>query len=261
VAGPEALTDDSFWDERWAAERLPAEMDRKRWVFADAVLALFERYLPPNPELSILEIGGAPGRWLASLHRARGYRVAVLDRSAVGAAKTRENFELLGIDGEVLEEDMFAPTLPEARFDVVCSLGLIEHFKDPRPVVEAHLPFLKPGGLLVLGVPNLRGVNALVARRLAPAHLALHNTRVMDLDRWAEFEDALRLRVLFKGYVGGFDPTILARVERRGLLARAIGGTLYRAGAVSNLRGLRWLRRADSRWWSCYGIAVYRTET
>ena len=49
-------------------------------------------------------------------------------------------------------------------FDVVMSRGFIEHFDEPSSVVDRHLDLLKPGGLLVVSIPNLRGVNGLLTR-------------------------------------------------------------------------------------------------
>jgi len=37
-------------------------------------------------------------------------------------------------------------------------LGFIEHFDEPVGVVVRHLDLLKPGGILLLGVPNYGGI-------------------------------------------------------------------------------------------------------
>lgn len=252
------MTTSEFWDERWSDVSLPVEVRRSRYLSIDAILDVFDRYLPHDPALSVLEVGGAPGQWLVYLHRTFGYRIGVLDNSPVGAAKSRENFALLGIPADVLEQDLFAPPPKPQAFDIVYSLGLIEHFDDPAPVIEAHLRFLRPGGLLVVGCPNLRGVNRLVLARLAPSFLARHHDGAMELKRWRNFEQALGLDPVFTGYVGGFDPGILTHVEGRGLARRAAAAGLSLLGAVLNRRSLRLLRRANSPAWSSYAIAVYR---
>jgi SAM-dependent methyltransferase len=254
------LTTPEFWDERWSDVTLPVEVQRSRYLSIDAILDVFDRFLSHDPELSVLELGGAPGQWLVYLHRTFGCRIGVLDNSPVGAVKARENFALLGIPADVLEQDLFAPPPEPHAYDVVYSLGVIEHFDDSRRVVEAHLRFLRPGGLLVVGCPNLRGVNRFVLARLAPSYLALHNTDSMELEKWRGFEEALGLEPLYKGYVGGFDPGILTRVEGQRLSRRAAAGSLSLLGAVLNRRGLRFLRRANSPAWSSYAIAVYRAR-
>jgi SAM-dependent methyltransferase len=50
--------------------------------------------------------------------------------------------------------------LPANTYDAVYSVGLLEHFEDPAPVIQESLRILKPGGLMfhviVPAVPNSR---------------------------------------------------------------------------------------------------------
>lgn len=46
--------------------------------------------------------------------------------------------------------------LGEEQFDVVISLGLVEHFHYPVPNIRRLLSLVRPGGLLVLEMPNFR---------------------------------------------------------------------------------------------------------
>ena len=43
-------------------------------------------------------------------------------------------------------EDFLQTTFPVRSFDLVCSLDVIEHFEDPRPMVRKHVELLKLGG-------------------------------------------------------------------------------------------------------------------
>jgi SAM-dependent methyltransferase len=213
------------------------------------------RHLPAGGR-SMLEVGGAPGQYLAYFHR-RGYAVHALDYSARGCEATAENFRLLGIPGTVYHGDLFDDSLELPTFDIVYSLGLIEHFTDLNAVVERHLRFLKPGGHLLLGVPNFLGINGWFLRRLAPQLMAQHQPPAMDLDRWRAFEASLGLEVLFKGYVGGFEPTVFRRREQR------TAGTAVPYGVAVVLsrllsRRFGFLRRINGRWVSGYAMAVYR---
>ena len=124
--------------------------------------------------LTAAEIGGAPGQYLAYVHRSLGYRVTCVDFSATGCAKTVENFRLLGIPGDVIQADITTDAADLPAFDVVYSLGLIEHFADRRQIVENHARLVRPGGYLVLGVPNFRGLTGWFMRTLAPSTYATH---------------------------------------------------------------------------------------
>jgi len=256
---PERLTERRFWDDYWKGVRLPAEFapDAKRSLLTVELARHFDACLPRGAGLSALEIGGAPGQYLAYLHRVFGYRVHCLDDSAEGCGATRRNFELLGLPGEVTQGDVLDDALTLRTHDVVYSLGLIEHFEDFGAVARRHLRLLKPGGTLMLGVPNLRGINHWFRRRLAPRSLREHNLDAMDLDGWTPFENAERLEVVFKGYIGGLEPSVLGRCEAktlRNLPARRMAKLLD----VLLRKRCRFLRRFNSPRFSGYALGVYR---
>jgi SAM-dependent methyltransferase len=255
--GPPA-TGPTYWDRYWSGVTLPREhRHTPRSHYLNAILDVFDRWLPRDAGLTAAEIGGAPGQYLAYLHRSVGYGVTCIDFSDIGCAKTVENFRLLGISGDVIQADITTDVGDLPAFDVVYSFGLIEHFPDRRGIVENHVRLVKPGGYLVLGVPNFRGLTGWFMRTLAPSTYATHEISAMDLDGWVEFERAFRLQVVWKDYIGGFEPGIFARREdeRPGtlvpyLIARGLQRILSRR--------LGFLRRINGPRWSGYAMAVYR---
>jgi SAM-dependent methyltransferase len=67
---------------------------------------------------------------------------------------------------------MFEPP-PELlrRFDVVFSLGVVEHFEDTTTALKALSAFLKPGGVLLTIIPNMTGLIGDLQRTLnAPVY-------------------------------------------------------------------------------------------
>lgn len=253
-----ALTDARYWDRYWSGLTLPREHRRTpRAHYLNAILDVFDRWLPNDPNLSAAEIGGAPGQYLAYLHRSLGYRVTCIDFSETGCAKTVENLRLLGIPGDVIRADITADVTDLPAFDVVYSLGLIEHFADRHRVVQNHARLVRPGGYLVLGVPNFRGLTGWFMRILAPSTYATHEIDAMDLDGWRGFERALGLRTVWKGYVGGFEPSIFARREDD-RPATLLPYLLARALKLLLARRLGFLRRINGPHWSGYAMAVYR---
>lgn len=256
VAGA-GLTDESFWDDYWSSVRLPLQVDKSSGFLIARITDVFDRFLHGGGPLSVLEIGGAPGQYAAYVCNALGHAVTVLDNSPLGCAKARENFDLLGIRGDVIEGDLFQP--PELPpFDAVFSLGLIEHFRDVTGVVRAHLDLLKPGGLLLLGAPNLVGINRFLLRRLSPSFLSAHRPEATHPSTWDAFEDELRLERLFREYLGGFDPAVFWRCESRRLSDRVLHQALRYLGRGLDQPGLRLLREPNGRYWSAYLMGVYR---
>jgi SAM-dependent methyltransferase len=251
------LTSSADWDEKWESKRLPVVVERATaGLYVQAILDVLDRYLPADPQRSILEIGGAPGQYLVYMARHFGYSIHCLDYSPVGCQKTQENFSLLGIPAQVYCRDLFAPDLDLPSFDIVYSLGVIEHFADPSPVIERHLLLLKPGGILLLGVPNFGGVYQKFLRRLAPRLLSQHNLATMDLASWEPWERQFGLRPLFKGYVGGFEPSILHRCESKTLCNRFLFWIFKGLKFVMHRR-FRFLRRWNGKGISGYMMGVY----
>jgi SAM-dependent methyltransferase len=248
----------SYWDHYWSQVTLPKEYRHTpRAHYLNAILDVFDRWLPAGAGQAAAEIGGAPGQYLAYLHRSRGYRVTCIDYSGTGCAKTVENFRLLDIPGDVVRADITADVSELPAFDVVYSLGLIEHFTDRHRVVANHARLVRPGGYLVLGVPNFRGLTGWFMRTLAPTTYATHEIDAMDLDGWRDFERELGLEVLWKDYVGGFEPSVFTRREDprpRTLVPYAVA----RALKLVLSRRLGFLRRINGPRWSGYAMAVYR---
>jgi SAM-dependent methyltransferase len=257
--GAQSRPDQSYWDSYWSPVDLPIEVTRSDTNSAskDAILDVLEEHVKRRPELSVLEVGGAPGQYLAWMARRLGCSCAVLDNSEVGCEKARRNFEALGIDLAVYERDLFGEDLDSVgKFDVVYSLGLIEHFENFEGSIERHAALARPGGTVIIGCPNLRGLNWLLMRLMRPRALATHNLTSMAIDRWDSAARRSGMDAVFTGPIAGFDPRMFTSLERRGLVAQALRRGMLIMDAV--MRSLRPLRRLNSRWFSGYLIAVYR---
>lgn len=251
-------TDEAFWDEYWASVQLPLEVEKSSSLLMTAITDVFDRFLGSVRPLSVLEIGGAPGQYAAYIHRRLGHAITIFDSSPVGCEKARENFSLLKMSAEVVSGDMLRPPPDLGRFDAVYSLGLIEHFEDVAGAVRAHAGFVKPGGMVILGVPNLHGLNELLMRRLAPSFLSKHELPAMDESTWEVFEAELGLKRLFRSHIGGFEAGTFWRCESRRVRDRLLHRLLWYTGKALDRKETRFLRRANSPYWSAYLMGVYR---
>ena len=252
------LTERKYWNNYWNSKSLPVEIRKtKNSLYLNEILNIFDDYLPKNNHLSILEIGGAPGQYLAYMHNNFGYDIHCLDYSDIGCRKTEENFKILNIQGKVYQEDLFSEYLPLPQFDIVYSLGFVEHFSDLKAVIHKHLNLLKPGGILLVGVPNFLGINHFFLKRLAPGLLSKHNLLTMDIINWKSFEDKFNLKPLFRGYVGGFEPRILNRCENKNIV-NCLLKIIVRMLDYSFHRHFKVLRKYNSRYVSGYAMGIYK---
>ncbi|MEK7382553.1 MAG: class I SAM-dependent methyltransferase [Elusimicrobiota bacterium] len=246
MSSSQPLTDPEFWDRFWGNVRLPAFPDASR-RYERCFLEIFERFFKPDPGLRVFEAGCAPGAWLSYFSRHFGYQAYGCDTSPRGVELTRENFRLCGIAGTVVQTE-FLDVPGEGTFDVVLSLGFIEHFADPGPVLDKHVRLLKPGGVLVLEVPNLVGLNAWL---VTPELLAVHNQTVMNRLFFEDFGRSRGLETLFLGYIGGFEPDNLGP-PRPALLRRVV------LKALRILRALPGTGKLNSVLFSGFLIGLYR---
>ena len=133
-----------------------------------------------KPGMQVLEIGCAPGKilaWVAKILRAE---VSGIDFSSQGIENARCLFHHLGIAGNLRCEDIFETSFAEGSFDCVFSCGLIEHFNDPRKLIELHVKLLKSGGKALILIPNYAGIYVKLQRYFDSKVLALHNLEIMN---------------------------------------------------------------------------------
>ena len=143
---------------------------------------------------SMLSIGCLAGGYVLDVARRRGWRVEAVESSAILAAHARG----LGVDVEVSPGWDLAPVSGRIYDAVHCHS--LEHVLAPRRTLTEAREVLRPGGLLLLEVPNafasLKEILKMAAFRYGPPLL----------DRWMFREDL----TLFHTYY--FDPSTLRQL-------------------------------------------------
>jgi 2-polyprenyl-3-methyl-5-hydroxy-6-metoxy-1,4-benzoquinol methylase len=111
----------------------------------------FLRGVPPHA--SVLEVGAGDGRFLAALARA-GFSVRGIEPSEARAVAARQRG--LPIDFVAVEE----AEVPAGSLHAVVLWHVLEHLGDPAGVLGRVRPWLRPGGRLIVAVPNLASLQA-----------------------------------------------------------------------------------------------------
>ena len=143
--------DAAAWDRPLRESELYSPERRDIFNFIDETKVRHLRPLLPASGNAI-EIGAGSGRLLIRLGRERPYRLVALDYAPYAIRAVRENFRRASADGHAVFGDATALPLADASFDVVLSGGLLEHFRDPAPVVREMARVLRPGGLFYADV-------------------------------------------------------------------------------------------------------------
>jgi SAM-dependent methyltransferase len=206
VALSDELTDIDFWENYWTGITLPSSVDLNHSF--DRCLSVELQAITEGISGTIFEIGCAPGKWIGHLSIANKLVPCGIEYSPLGQKATLKNFEILNIKAGDLYIGDFFKIEPEAKYDIVMSLGFIEHFEDPGIVIERHLQWLKSGGLLILGIPNFTGLYKWAQYILDKTLLDKHNLSIMNESYFLDIATRLNLeRKSFK-YVGSFEPDL-----------------------------------------------------
>ena len=107
-----------------------------------------------------LDVGTAGGSFLAVAQR-NGWEVAGCEPNRWMAEWGKEHYSI-----DIVPGTIFDMGLEDESFDVVTLWDVIEHTPDPTTVLEECRRVLKPGGLLVVNIPDIGSlVSRLMGRR------------------------------------------------------------------------------------------------
>jgi SAM-dependent methyltransferase len=198
--------------------------------------------------LEILE-AGCGVQWVLNLEGV-DYRLTGLDVNP-DALRTRRD-QRKDLDEAILG-DLRDADLAESSYDVVYSAFVLEHVDGSERVLDNCLRWLKPGGLLILKIPDARSVRGFITR-ITPHWF--HVFYYKHIERWPDagkpghgpfpvwYDDLITRR------------GVLDYIRRRRLILRAE----YGLRAVTSRRGwLGWLRDTGARvvhWLSLRSLAL-----
>lgn len=115
-----------------------------------------QRYVPKG---RILDVGCGRGL-LPGILREEGWDAYGVERSKTAAENARQELGL-----EVFVGDFMTSHYAPAFFDVVVFWHVLEHLSDPVAAIRKAREILRPGGLLVVAVPNFESLQARLTKR------------------------------------------------------------------------------------------------
>jgi SAM-dependent methyltransferase len=101
----------------------------------------------------VLEVGAGSGRDTLTLVRA-GARGVVLDYSPASLELVRDQARAQGLVVHLVRADALAMPFRDGAFAVVFHQGLLEHFRDPMPLLRENARVTSQGGRVVVDVPQ-----------------------------------------------------------------------------------------------------------
>jgi 2-polyprenyl-3-methyl-5-hydroxy-6-metoxy-1,4-benzoquinol methylase len=146
---PQAL--EPYYREEYWGGIGPADAN---WIRRDQRhrTAFLDRF---RSEGSVLDVGCGLGFFLRALDPQRWDRYGVEPMPV----PYREAARSLGSD-RILNTELIAARWPSGRFDVVTFWDSLEHLPNPRAILREAGRLLRPGGIVLIGLPNFGGYQA-----------------------------------------------------------------------------------------------------
>ncbi len=202
----ESLYPQTLWDHEYHDHQfeLPREGDQVR-IWLENAISNFPIARDAKGLLTCLEIGCFPGRYLAVMGQ-KGFELSGIDQtprvtSDMPAWLKSHSFSL----GEITRGDFFEYQ-PKHKFDVVYSVGFLEHFTDWSKVLIKHCDWVKSDGLLLIIVPNFQGwFQKLFHRIFDRENMDRHCVDSMNPYAWVPIVESQGFQVLECGYFDKLD--------------------------------------------------------
>ena len=246
------LTDKSYWESEWSAEIKGVNRSQSEQLLSPLIDFLDSRQSEP---LKVLEIGCCPGEML----RAISHCLPNASLSGVDICSGALESTAIFLDHESIQADLHCVSLedfsPKDKFDVIFSIGLLEHFENPLSAIEKMLKLLSPRGIFFATVPQY---NTWLQRRLIhvvdPGMWQAHDPLLMNELRFKQVMSKAGLTAIQSGIVGC--PSLRSVRKQRGILA-----TISQLGARSINYTFRNLRTKPIFGWgtAVFGLGIKST--
>jgi asparagine synthase (glutamine-hydrolysing) len=195
-----ALTDRAYWDTDRTGAFTPWTVESSPY---DRV---FETHLPRGEGRTCAEIGAYPGAILTRLSKHLGYEPVAIEFSE-HASHIAALLEHNGISRyRVIQNDFLE--VKDEQFDLTCSFGFVEHFRDYPAIVRQHISLTRPGGHIAISVPRIDGFQGMLYRHTYRTKTwetirDSHNPAIMNLGELTRLMALGGNEILFAGHLFG----------------------------------------------------------
>lgn len=243
------LTNESYWEKHF--ENAPVVNQNLAKQFID-FLPFFDR-IPSYSTRKIqrlFEIGCFPGRYLHFLSDRYQAEASGIDFVRDFAPMT-QFFENSGTKVGVLIQGDFFKTEPNPIYDLVLSVGFIEHFPNPTEVLKRQSEWVEDGGLMMVTVPNKRFFRIPFAFLFDRKNQKAHVLKSMRISYFKQVAQEMGWELLECSYIGGFNPKVHQSLN-------LFQSLMYRPLKWGIKKINPWLKKRPSKWYSHTLLAIYR---
>jgi Methyltransferase domain len=143
------------WDAYYSSPYKTAAYSRK--ITSGKLVKLLKRFITDSVSgIKIAELGGANSCFYEMINnRFNPKEYLIVDNNQTGLKKTLERSGN-SVNISVKNEDVLNPDINQEKYDIVFSVGLIEHFsrEDTQKCIATHFDYLKGNGICIVTFPT-----------------------------------------------------------------------------------------------------------
>lgn len=170
------LTDREFWAKYWADHHIYKVPESQYYDF------LIEDFLKEKEGRQFIELGGFPGYNCVYFSKKYNLDCTLLDffidKSIINKIEKENGVSENSID--VLEEDLFNYKA-QKKYDLIMSIGLIEHFQNTSDIIQKHINFMNSDSQCIIILPNFNGLNGFLNKLFDKENYNVHNIDSMNI--------------------------------------------------------------------------------
>jgi SAM-dependent methyltransferase len=204
MTNADRLSSVAFWESAWARHRTRSFSPLS--YFDMRLHGVFSQSMRRGDR--VVEVGCGGSHWLSYFDEMWKAEVWGIDYAEIGHAQAVAVFAEEEKRRRIIFGDFFEENgLPQGAFDLVYSLGFVEHFSDVPSVLRRFLALCRPGGHVVTAIPNFSGwygpLQKIIGREIYDAH------KVMDIAELDRHHEAAGFEVVSPAaYFGCFGPLL-----------------------------------------------------
>ena len=166
----------SHWNNIYLLQNIEKPLSNPNWSpssYSEILISnLIEGIILDKKISSILEVGCGNSPWLAYLGNKYNLKVAGIDYSIEGCKLAKNNLDCEGVDGAIFCENFFNENVDTVgTYDLVFSLGVVEHFSNTNIVIKSLKKYLNDGGILLSEIPNFNySIHYFISKFWHPKH-------------------------------------------------------------------------------------------
>ncbi len=192
------IVEQKYWDISYETV-VPSVINKN-----DLIRVWIEKYIPKtcNQE-SCIEIGCYPGQYL-SVFGELGYEINGIDLTPK-VNTLQPWFEKNGFHVGDFWQKNFLTHVFRRRYDVVFSVGFVEHFTNYQDIIRKHCKLVEKNGFCFIAVPNFLGsFQNWFHRTFDLLNYQRHYIPSMHINSWLPIFEEEGFSIQYSGYFGNF---------------------------------------------------------